>query len=69
MREDRAAAKRGWSEPPLGLLCLTTLAVGAGIGLLLLRIDPVALGILLAALSAIGGLAGFLASFFVRIRP
>jgi hypothetical protein len=69
MREDRAAAKRGWSEHSLGLLCLTALGVGGGIGLLLFRIDPVSLGILLAALSAIGGLAGFLASFFVRIRP
>ena len=52
----------------MGLVCLTVVAIGGGIGLVQLRMNPVTLGIILSALSGIGGLAGFFAAFYLRLR-
>lgn len=58
----------GWPEIVIGLLVLTIVAIGGGLTLVKLRIDPVLLGIMLTALSGVGGLAGFVAAFFLRLR-
>lgn len=58
----------GWIEVVVGLLCLSVVAIGGGLGLVQLRMDAAVLGLILAGLSGIGGLAGFFAAFFVRLR-
>lgn len=58
----------GWPEVAIGLVVLTIVAIGGGLGLVRLRLDPVMLGLILTALSGIGGLAGFFAAFALRTR-
>lgn len=66
----RAASARvpGWPEVLVGLACLSVVAVGGAVALVRLGIAPVALGIILSALSGIGCLIAFFAAFMVRIR-
>jgi uncharacterized protein len=64
----QAEPRPGWPEILAGLACLTVVAIGGAIGMVRLRIDPAMLGLILAGLSGIGGMAGFFAAFSLRIR-
>lgn len=68
MNGKAAPAGPGWPEIIVGLVCLTVLAIGGGLGLVRLDLDPVVLGLILTALSGVGGMAGFFAAFLLRIR-
>ncbi|MDI4239367.1 type II CAAX endopeptidase family protein [Bradyrhizobium sp. Arg237L] len=68
MNADAAPASPGLPEVIVGLVCLSVLAIGGGVGLVRLGIDPIALGIILTALSGVGGMAGFFAAYLLRIR-
>lgn len=57
-----------WPEVVVGLVCLTVMAIGGGLGLVRLGLDPVMLGLILTALSGVGGMAGYFAAFLLRIR-
>lgn len=58
----------GWPETVVALACLSVLAIGGGLLLVRLDIHPVVLGLILTALSGIGGMAGFIVAFFLRLR-
>jgi hypothetical protein len=47
----------GWPEIIVGLACLSVVAIGGGVGLVRPGMDPVPLGLILAALSGVGGMA------------
>jgi membrane protease YdiL (CAAX protease family) len=68
MTESASAKVPGWPEMLVGLACLTVVGMGGAIGLVRLGIDPVALGIVLSALSGIGCLLAFFAAYMLRIR-
>lgn len=55
-------------EAVAGLATLAVVGIGGSFGLMRLDIDPVTRGIILTAMSGIGGMAGFLAAFFLRLR-
>jgi membrane protease YdiL (CAAX protease family) len=58
----------GWPEIFIGLLGLVVVGFAGGALIAQSGIDPIALGLILAALSGIAGMAGFLAAFFLRTR-
>lgn len=58
----------GWPEILAGLLVLIVVGFGGGVILAWQAIDPVTLGLILAALSGIAAMAGFLAAFALRLR-
>jgi uncharacterized protein len=68
MTETTSPDAAGWPEIIVGLVTLSAVGIGGGIGLTRLDISPLALGIILSALSGIGGLAGFFAAFALRLR-
>ncbi|RWH84494.1 MAG: hypothetical protein EOQ86_01780 [Mesorhizobium sp.] len=68
MNGKAAPARPGWPEIVVGLVCLTVLAIGEGLGLVRLDLDPVVLGLILTALSGVGGMAGFFAAFLLSGR-
>ncbi|RJE82018.1 CPBP family intramembrane metalloprotease [Paracoccus onubensis] len=68
MRTGFVPAVPGWPEIFLGLVSIFVVAIGGGIGLVRLNLDPVVLGLILTALSGVGGMAGFFAAFLLRIR-
>ncbi|UVC14285.1 hypothetical protein [Mesorhizobium onobrychidis] len=52
MNGKAAPARPGWPEIVVGLVCLTVLAIGGGLGLVRLDLNPVVLGLILTALEA-----------------
>lgn len=58
----------GWPEIVAGLVGLTVVGIGGAFGVMRLGIDPVVTGLILTALSGAGGLAGFCAAYFLRLR-
>ncbi|HTG39039.1 type II CAAX endopeptidase family protein [Sphingomonas sp.] len=56
------------SEIVAGLTGVSIVAIGGAIALVRLGLEPVTLGIILSALSGIGGMAGFFAAFLLRLR-
>lgn len=68
MNNRKVVAGPGWPEIGVALACLSVLAIGGGLLLVWLDIHPVVLGLILTALSGIGGLAGFIVAFSLRLR-
>ena len=68
MNNRNVLAGPGWPEVVVALACLSVLAIGGGLLLVRLDIHPVVLGLILTALSGIGGLAGFIVAFSLRLR-
>lgn len=64
----KVPAGPGWPEIVVALACLSVLAFGGGLLLVRLEIHPIVLGLTLTALSGIGGMAGFIAAFYLRLR-
>lgn len=58
----------GILEIVVGLCGITLVGIGGGLGLVRLGLDQGSLGLLLTALSGVGGMAGFYAAYSVRIR-
>ena len=61
------------STPALGelivaLALLTLVAIGSALHVMQLDLDPVTRGLILTSLSGIGGMAGFLGAFMLRVR-
>lgn len=61
-------AHPGWPEMIVGLLVLGVVGILGGILIARSPIGPIAIGLILTALSGIACMAGFLAAFFLRIR-
>ncbi len=61
-------SKPGVPEIVAGLTGVSIVAIGGALALVRLGLEPVTLGIILSALSGIGGMAGFFAAFFLRLR-
>ena len=57
MHANAAPACPGWPEIIVGLACLSVVALGGGVGLVRPGMDRVPLGLILAALSGVGGMA------------
>ncbi len=68
MRDNMPVSSPGWPEVFAGLACLFVVAIGGSLALVRLGIDLVALGLILTAMSGVGGMAGFMAAFLLRIR-
>jgi hypothetical protein len=58
----------GWPEVAVGLAVVAGIGYGGASQLFRVGLDPVAFGLILAALSGIAGLAGFAAAASLRIR-
>ncbi|SFV38622.1 hypothetical protein SAMN05216456_3530 [Devosia crocina] len=58
----------GWPEVAAGLAGIAIFGIGLALLVVRLPLDPVVLGLIMTALSGIGGLAGFLLAFGLRIR-
>ncbi|MEO3388044.1 type II CAAX endopeptidase family protein [Mesorhizobium sp. CAU 1741] len=69
---DASATQRGdtpgWPEVAAGLLGLAIVGYGGGILISRMPLDPIVIGLIFTALSGIGGLAGFMAAYWLRIR-
>ena len=63
-----STARPGWPETIVGLLVLGVVGIVGGALIVRSPIDPIAIGLILAALSGVACMAGFLAAFFLRIR-
>lgn len=61
-------SRPGVPEIVAGLTGVSIVAIGGALALVRLGLEPVNLGIILSALSGIGGMAGFFAAFFLRLR-
>jgi membrane protease YdiL (CAAX protease family) len=61
-------ARPGWPEIGVGLLVLGVVGMVGGALIVRSPIDPIAIGLILSALSGIACMAGFLAAVFLRIR-
>lgn len=68
MSGSSSTLRPGWPEIFVGLFCIATFGIGVAIGLVKLGINPVALGIILTALSGVAGMSGFFAAYLLRIR-
>jgi membrane protease YdiL (CAAX protease family) len=62
------AVRPGWPEVAVSLVGLGAVALLGGALLARAGIDEVVLGLIFTALSGVGGMAGFFAAFFLRIR-
>lgn len=61
-------SRPGVPEIVAGLTGVSIVAIGGALALVRLGLEPMTLGIILSALSGIGGMAGFFAAFFLRLR-
>lgn len=68
MNADVPTVRPGWPEIATGLLTLSVVGIGGAFGLVRLDINPVALGLILAGLSGVGGMAGFASACMLRLR-
>ncbi len=68
MRPTTTITKPGWPEVFIGLLCIFVLGIGGGLMLVRQGIEPVLLCLLLATLSGVAGMVGFLAAFLLRLH-
>jgi membrane protease YdiL (CAAX protease family) len=58
----------GWPETLVGLLGIVVVGIGGSLLLVQLPLSPMLIGLILTAMSGIGGLAGFLLAYSIRIR-
>lgn len=65
---DNVSGRPGWPEIVVGLVVFMVVGFGGGITLVQSGLDPVAVGLMLAALSGFAGLAGFAAAASIRLR-
>lgn len=63
-----APVRPGWPEIAVGLLGLAIVGIGGSIWVVSLPIPPALVGLILTAMAGLGGLAGFFAAYFLRIR-
>lgn len=64
----RTPACPGWPEIVAGLAGIAIVGIGGSIWVAQLPLSPVIIGIIFTAMSGVGGLAGFLAAYVLRIR-
>lgn len=69
MARDVDFDRPGWVEAVIGLVTIAVVAIGGSFLLVKSEIDPVLLGLILAAMSGIGGLTAFAAAWALRRRP
>ncbi|WEK06035.1 MAG: type II CAAX endopeptidase family protein [Candidatus Devosia phytovorans] len=58
----------GWPEIIVGLIGIAIFGIGLAFFVVQLPLDPVAIGLIMTALSGVGGLAGFFFAYFLRLR-
>lgn len=68
MTVDMRSQRPGLPELSVGLAVLAVVAVGGAVGVMQLDLNPVTRGLILTALSGVGGMIAFFAAFQLRLR-
>jgi len=68
MKADVRPDRPGLPELLVGVIVLAVVAIGGAFSLMQLAIHPVAQGLILSALSGVGGMIAFLAAYRLRLR-